>query len=137
MSEATTETPPRKFLTATTDYKITFGTAQASHDALLFNVPPTLALLLGVLELERCQLPSGQTGEAERKVAEAERKVAEAERKVAERSNKRIDNWMELLRLAGEPKLPTAAYNGQHKIVVAGVEVGFLNIMERRAWTVE
>ncbi len=118
----TVSTEPRKFLTATTDYKVLFGTSQSKHDAILFNVPPTLALLLGVLELERCDLGAPTTAE---------------DHKVFDRANKRIDNWIELLRYAGEPKLPKGNEGSYEKVVMAGVEIGFVNIQERKAWTLE
>jgi len=93
----------------------------------LFNVPPTLALLLGVLELERPQCYSGESAEEGRKVRE----------RYDNRINSRINNWMELIRLAGEPKLPKGSEGSYEKVFVAGIEIGFVNIQERKAWTLE
>ena len=125
MTDTNNTATPRKFLTATTDYKVHFGTTGSKHDAILFNVPPTTALLLGVLELERCDLNDRNHGETEE------------DRKIYVRASKRIDNWMELLRLAGEPSLPHSTEGQCQKVFVAGVEIGFITIHERKAWTLE
>jgi len=125
LEAALAPTPEPAALTATTDYKVLFGTTAAKHDAILFNMPPTLALLLGVLELERFDLDDRNHGETD------------DERKVYVRSCKRIDNWIALLRLAGEPKLPRGGEVSCEKVEVAGIEIGFINVYERKAWTLE
>ncbi len=57
--------------------------------------------------------------------------------KAHEAAWKRYENLIELVRLAGEFKLPNLGSSENHQVFVAGVEIGHLNIQARKAWTLE
>jgi hypothetical protein len=61
----------------------------------------------------------------------------ESDVKYHDREWKKTENLIELVRLAGEIKLPPPGDNWNHQVFVAGVEIGHLNIQARKAWTVE
>ena len=119
---------PRKFLTATTNYKVHFGTLNAKHDPMTFNVVPTTDLIVQVLMLERDDMDEAHRNQP---------RPTEDEQKRHERDWKRYENLIALVRLAGEPKIPSAGENANQNVTVAGVEVGHLNIQTRKAWTLE
>jgi hypothetical protein len=127
MNTATAEA--RKFLTATTHYKVHFGTRLHSHDPPHFDLPPTPELIVQVLIDERDQMDESAITE--------NRRVDEAAREAHKAAWQRYDNLIELVRLVGPLRLPGAGKHENHLVTVAGVEIGHLNIQARSAWPLE
>jgi hypothetical protein len=117
---------PRKFLTATSSYKVHLGTRNATHDNMAFNCVPTSELIVSILQLERDDMDTDFRKQTQ---------PTEDEVKRHEREWKRFDNLIELIRLAGEIQLPGPGDNWNHQVFVAGVEIGHLNVQTRKAWT--
>ncbi len=121
---------PRKFLTSTTNYKVHFATNQQNGETYVYNVVPTTELVVQTLICERDRIEEPDT-------RNMPLEAATARNKPYERILKRYENLIELVRLVGTLRIPNPGDNESHKVVVAGVEIGFLTITARKAWTLE
>lgn len=110
-----------KYLTATTNYKVSLGTIIAAHEPIICNVPPTMDLLLQILVVERDTVNEYYNNHPE-------------EEEHRDEDWDYYENLIELVRQVGEPRLPVGAGVSRHSVDSI---IGHLNITAQKAWTLE
>ena len=110
-----------KYLTATTNYKVSLGTIIATHEPIICNVPPTMYLLLQILVVERDTVNEYSNNHPE-------------EEEHRDEDWDYYENLIELVRQVGEPRLPVGAGVSRHSVDSI---IGHLNITAQKAWTLE
>lgn len=128
-------TRPRMKLTRTTNYKVHVRTANDAQVTLRFNTPPTADLIADALWYTKVNVPEPvaptTTLEAGRYARDPRPNEAELR---YERERTRYDNLIALVKLA-EIKLPKPGKNEPSDVIVAGVQIGYINITAHEAWT--
>jgi hypothetical protein len=110
----------------TTNYKVIVKTANEAQATLQFNMEPTADLIVEALEATKREVPpvaSQLRGEA-----------LKTDQSRYERALKRMDNLMALVRMT-TIKLPTLSSQERNAVLIAGFEVGYVNIQASEAWT--
>jgi len=101
-------------LTETMTYGVYISTFNSANAALNFTSCPTTDIIVQALHLERVEKGDSIS-------------VADAAK---------YDNLIELAHMLGEPKFLDAEVSNTAEVAVAGVQVGFMNTLTRKAWAI-